>query len=144
MSLIELNREPSVRQLRQFGAASLVMLPLLTWWWGSDSLKLGGGGDARWIGGAAAVGGLLALLSWIYPKAVKPVFLGLSLLTLPIGLVMGELILLMIFFGVFLPIGFIFILLRRDGLERRFSPDAASYWRPKAQAEKPSDYFHQW
>ncbi len=135
MSLIELNRDPSARQLRQFGGISLLMLPFLAWLWG---------GDAGWIIGAAASGGLLVLLSWIYPKAVKPVFLGLSLLTLPIGLVMGELILLIIFFGVFLPIGFIFILLRRDGLERRLLPDATTYWRPKAQAGKPTDYFHQW
>ena len=37
MKLVEVNWSPTDRQLRQFGTAALIALPLAAWWWARDS-----------------------------------------------------------------------------------------------------------
>ncbi|MEX2188931.1 MAG: hypothetical protein WD875_19135 [Pirellulales bacterium] len=139
-----LNRDPSPRQLRQFAAAGLVLMPLAAWLFAGRPL-----GDAwspwhtRQIGGLAALGGVLVALSFVAPRALRPVFVAASLLTLPIGLVVGEILLAVIYFLVFTPVALLFRLIGRDALDRKFDRSAASYWRPKAPPRDATSYFRQ-
>jgi hypothetical protein len=142
--LVKMTWNPSKRQLRQFGACALLALPLLGW------LVLGRTSPAGWTTAQTAVfgvfvglgllGGLLALL---WPKALKPAFVALTLATMPIGIVVGELVLLLIYFAVFTPVALLFRLIGRDALERRFKPEQVSYWTPKTQATDVRQYFRQ-
>ncbi len=134
MALIDINRDPTTRQLRQFGVISLCVLPLVGWLWGAGRPTLG------WL---AVIGGVIAVTSLTWPKAVKPLFVGLTLLTAPIGIVVGELAQLLIYFGVFLPIGLIFRLMRRDTLQLRLDREAKTYWRPKPPPRHAASYFRQ-
>ena len=134
MPLIEINRDPTDRQLRQFGVVCLFVLPLLGWWWGAERTTLG------WI---AVVSGAIAVTALTRPKFVKPLFVGLSLLTAPIGIVMGEVALLLIFLTVFLPIGLFFRLTRRDALQLKLNRETKSYWQTKPPARDPASYFRQ-
>jgi hypothetical protein len=130
--------------LRQFGVCALLALPSLGW------MILGRTSPTSWttaqsvvfavLSGLGALGGLLALLS---PKALKPAFVALTLATMPIGLVVGELVLLVIYFAVFTPVALLFRLIGRDALERRFKPEQPSYWTPKTQATDVRQYFRQ-
>lgn len=134
MALLETNWKPSTRQLRQFGSMCLLMLPLLAWLW-SGSLTL-----IAWL---AAVGLLIALASWVVPKIVAPLFIGLMLITLPIGLVISELAMLLIYMTVFLPIGIIFRLRSRDRLQLKIDRQCKSYWQPKPQPKSVASYYRQ-
>jgi hypothetical protein len=134
MTLIEINWKPTDRQLRQFGCICLVALPLVAWLWG---------GGPRLIVGLAVAGGLLAAAGWAWPQVLRPVFLALSLMATPIGLLLGELAMLLIYFGVFLPIGLVFRVIGRDALGRRFEPEASSYWQPKKQPRDVASYYRQ-
>jgi hypothetical protein len=49
-----------------------------------------------------------------------------------------------LFYGVFLPLGMVLRVLRRDSLQRKILPGAATYWQPKQQPSDPADYFRQW
>jgi hypothetical protein len=142
--LVKITWNPSNRQLRQFGACALVALPLLGW------LVQGRTSPAGWttaqtaifgvFAGLGALGGLLALLR---PQALKPAFVVLTLATMPIGIVVGELVLLIVYFAVFTPVALLFRLIGRDALERRLKPEQASYWTPKTQANGVRQYFRQ-
>lgn len=134
MKLIEINWNPTPRQLRQFGRIALAALPLLGWLWGAT---------AQTIAVLAAVGLLLALLSALWPTGLRPLFVALSLLTAPVGLVVGELAMLLIYFGLFLPLGLAFRLLGRDALERRLQPEVDTYWQPKATPADTARYYRQ-
>ena len=134
MKLVELNWTPTDRQLRQFGAISFPVLPLLGWLWGASALVIG------WLAGAGAV---LLLVGLAAPRLLRPVYIGLSLLAIPIGLVVGELVLLLIYFGVFLPIGLVFRIIGRDRLGLRPGPEAATHWQRKKQPTGPASYYHQ-
>jgi hypothetical protein len=134
MPLFELNRRPTPRQLRQFGLVCLVALPLAGWLWGGGQMT---------IGVLAGIGLALAACGLAVPRALLPVFVGISVITIPIGLVAGELALLLIYFGLFLPLGLVFRLLGRDPLERTLDRSAATYWRSRKQPESAARYYRQ-
>ena len=71
MKLVEIQWNPSARQLRQFGVVCLFVLPLIGWMWHATPTTIG------MLGAAGLVVGVTSLL---FPKAVKPVFIGLSIL----------------------------------------------------------------
>lgn len=134
MSLIEANWNPSHRQLRQFGVICAVALPTIGWLWSATPTL---------IGGLAIAGIAVAGLAFAVPKTISPLFVGLMLLTLPIGLVVGELALMLIYAGVFLPIGIVFKLMGRDRLQTRLNQDSNTYWQKKQQPKSVASYYRQ-
>ena len=145
--MVELNLNPTPRTLRQFGFIALGgfgLLAALAWF--ELGMFAGGLGAARPTVAAAlaGVGGLSALLSLVYPKANRVLFVALSVLTYPIGFVLSYVIMGLLFFGLFAPIAVTFRIIGRDALRRRTKTEAKSYWE-KARAERPkSDYFKQY
>ena len=144
MPLVEVHWKPSDRQLRQFGLIALVGLPLAGWLFGgkpwpseaSDTQKIV-------IGSLAGLGVVLAILAFVRPQALRWPFIAATLFTLPIGLVVGELILAIIYFALFLPVALVFRLMGRDALDRGIDRSAKSYWQPKTQPTGPESYFRQ-
>ena len=57
--------------------------------------------------------------------------------------VLGELGMLCVYFGVFLPIGIIFRLMRRDALQLKTARSSTSYWQPKSQPRDATRYYRQ-
>jgi len=133
--LVEMNWDPPPRQLRQFGALCAVVLPALAWrvWGGNSTAVLVAGA----LGLAAAVTG------WFAPRALKPVFIALSLVALPIGRILAEVAMLLMFCLVFLPIGLVFRLAGREGLHLRLDRSATTYWQPKLQPKSVASYYRQ-
>ncbi|HUG18283.1 MAG TPA: hypothetical protein VMM56_04860 [Planctomycetaceae bacterium] len=135
MSLVQLNWNPEDRQLKQFGMLSLVLFPFVTWIWG-----------ASWsaIGIAAVIGAFFATIGTAAPQVLKPVFLGLSLILMPIGIVVGEILLFLAYVTVIVPIGIIFRLMGRDRLQLKFDRECESYWQDKHLPTSPSRYYQQY
>ncbi len=134
MAMFEINTNPTDRQLRQFGLLCIVALPAIVWMWG---------GSSQLIQAAAFLGTTLGLLGLAAPHLLKPVFVGMIFLTLPIGLIVGELIMLMIYFGLFLPMALVFRIIGRDVLQRRSSRDADSFWQPRTPPRSVRKYYQQ-
>ncbi len=134
MKLIAINRNPSARQLRQFAALCIVALPLLVWLWG---------GSSQGIRIAGVTGLLSGIAGLVRPSLIKPIFLLLMYLTAPIGIVMGELILMLIYFVVFLPIALLFRISGRDALRLRGDPKAKSWWIVRGQPRSAAGYYRQ-
>ena len=134
MKLIEVNRTPSRRQLRQFGLACLLALPLIAW--------LGGSGNTT-LGWTATIGLLIAITGLARPEALKPIFVVLSYVVAPIGMLVGEILMVLVYFLVFLPIGLLFRLFRVDPLERRIDRSAKTYWQRWRGSEDVTSYFRQ-
>jgi len=142
MKLIEFNRNPTDRQLKQFGIAGLVFLPFIGWLVmqrprSFDSVNL------PLLVVLVLIGVQWAVLAFMRPKALRHVFVGAILVTLPIGLVVGEAVLLLVFFGLFAPLGLLFRMIGRDALQRQFDRGAATYWQPKQQPESLARYYRQ-
>jgi hypothetical protein len=134
MAIFELNTRPSDRQLRQFGVICVVAAPVVIWLW-SRSVSA-----ASWAAGVGLVCGVLGLVA---PRLLKPAFVGLSVLTIPIGLVVGEMILGLIYFGLFLPMAIVFRMIGRDALQRKAPENAASFWQKRVQPSSVRKYYQQ-
>lgn len=144
--MVEINWQPDEKTLRQFGWIALVGfagIALLAW---NEWLVFSAGlGDARaTVAGAfAGLGVLSALFSLVAPKANKPIFLGLTLLSYPIGFVLSYVIMGILFYGLITPVGLVFRLIGKDPMNRRFEPNAVSYWTDPRPRRGKDSYFRQ-
>jgi hypothetical protein len=134
MRIVDVNWDPSRAQLRQFGIGCLFALPTGGWLLGLD----------LWAVGLAGVIGLaLALSSWLHPRVLRPLFIGWTVLFLPLAVIVGELALLVTYFGLFVPIGLMLRLTGRDTLRRSIDRDATSYWTARKKTHDATRYFRQ-
>jgi hypothetical protein len=94
-----------------------------------------------WLG---IIGFAAGLIFWIVPQIAKPFYLAWYFLACCMGIVMGNLIIASFFFLVFTPAALIMRALGRDRLDRRFDPQAKSYWRDVEKVVDPQRYFQQY
>ncbi len=127
MALIEINRDPTTRQLRQFGGLWLVALSLLA------VLAWRSGRPVAVVSALAALAVLVPVVGWVVPRVLRWVWIGMSVVAWPIGTVVSFSVLTLVFVAVVTPVGLVMRLLGRDPLERRFEPDSASYWTLRAE-----------
>ena len=92
------------------------------------------------LGGVGVVIGLLGL---VRPEAIRPLFAGLMVLTFPIGWVVSHVLLAVLFYGVFTPVGAVFRLIGRDALSVRPHDDRDTYWMRKPTAPDMRSYLRQ-
>jgi hypothetical protein len=130
--MIHVNWNPTDRQLRQFGLAALVAFPLLAWLFVSDP---------NVVGGAMAVGAAIATVALVHAKSIKPVYLALTLAVFPIGLVVGELMIVLVYGLLVVPVGAVMKAVGHDPLRRRIDRNAKSYWQSKDQPREGAGYF---
>lgn len=144
MAAIDLNLNPSSKQLRQFGWIALFALPLLGWLLsGKPTPSTWSAVHTQRIGLLALLGVFAGMAGWLRPNLLKWIFVGLSVITFPLGFVLGELILMTVFTIAFLPLALLFRIVKRDALQRRLDRDSETYWQAKATPKSSSSYYRQ-
>jgi hypothetical protein len=116
--------KPTDRQLHQFGWIALFGFPLAAL---LLRLQFGLPPVAFWtLVGLGAVSGACAALRLL--RAIRPIYLLMVLLALPLGLIIGNVLLALIYFGMFTPVALWFRAIGRDRLRRKLDPSASTYW----------------
>ena len=135
--MIAVNLNPDRRTLRIFAGVWLAFFALAGgWiWWRHGSAAWGIG-----VWAAALPPGLLGL--FVAP-VMRVLYVGMSLLTYPIGWLLSRVVLAAVFYLTVTPIGLAMRLLGRDPLHRRFDPGARTYWVPRAERDDPRRCFRQ-
>jgi hypothetical protein len=136
MALLDINWNPTCRELRQFALIWLGFFALIGIYclWGKDSLR------AAAVFWAIAAAGSLGIL---WPTLLRPVYLVWMTLALPIGWTVSHLLLMVVYYLVLTPIGLLMRLFQYDPMRRQFDRQAKSYWTPHdADADKAA-YFRQ-
>ena len=135
--MIAVNWHPDSRQLRWFAVATLVALGLL-------------GGAVLWLGGPRELAmGLWStglgcfVIGLAVPAAIRPLYLGLTAVSLPIGWVVSHLVLRIMYYGVFTPVGIAFRLTGRDPLRLKRQSGATTYWVRRGEQRGAASYFRQ-
>jgi hypothetical protein len=144
--MIAIDFDPSRETLRQFGWIALAgFLGIAALAWTESFVFSFGLGAARpWVAGASAgLAGFSALASLVYPPANRWLFVGLSLITFPIGYVVSHVLLAVLFFGMIAPAGLLMRALGGDPMNRRYDPSQRSYWTPARAARGRDSYFRQ-
>ena len=78
----------------------------------------------------------------VFPKALKPVYIGWMSLALVLGLVVSTVLLTVFFFLVITPVGLVARLAGKDFLRLKLRPEDTTYWirREQKVATSPADY----
>ncbi|MGA2032305.1 MAG: SxtJ family membrane protein [Thermoguttaceae bacterium] len=138
MALIRVNYRPSRADLAVFGLCWLLFFGC---WGGMVAWRHPLRMPAAWaLWGAALTAPLIGLLN---PEFLRILYVGTSYLAYPIGLAVSFILLAVLYFLVFTPIGFVMRLFGHDPMQRRFDHDANSYWIAREQHNDKSRYFKQ-
>jgi hypothetical protein len=146
--LIPVNLNPSRKQLRTFGVICVFVFSAL----GAMAFfkhKLMGFHLPPERSVAAAyllwgLGGGSALLTAVAPPAMKPLYVALTVLTLPIGFVVSHLMMAVMYYVVVTPIGFAMRLFGWDPMTRRFEKSGTTYWSKRTSRKDAGGYLRQY
>ena|ERR1051326_2432370 len=130
--------DPTRKMLRQFAAAWLVFLLAAG---AHQSLARGRHQLGLVMMVLAVVVGVLGL---VCPSAIRWLFIGLMVLAFPIGWVVTQVMLALMFYVVITPVALVFRLMGRDPLHRKPDGGKVSYWTDKETPEDPRTYFRQY
>jgi ABC-type uncharacterized transport system permease subunit len=138
MALIDLNKNPTSRELKIFGVLFAMIFALLgaVFWW-----------HAGWETAALVVwksAGFILLAYIIAPQIRRPVYLIWSYALYPIGYLITLVLMGVVFYLVITPTGLLMRLFGRDPLARKFQPEAESYWIRRKEDASLDRYFRQW
>ena len=135
--MIAIQWNPSEKQLRQFAGVWFPAFCGLVGW--SIGHKTGHWSEVE-IGWVLA--GLLSGGGLVLPALIRPIFVGLILLTFPIGWVVSHLLLGLIFYGVVTPIGLILRISGHDPLQLK-KPIGNSVWKTPVGKTDVTRYLRQ-
>ena len=122
--------------LRQFAALSILVFGGMAYW-----QRLHGRSTLALIFLALAV--LIGPLGLLKPQAIRFVFVGITGIVFPIGWLVSQMVLALLFFGVFTPVALLFKLIGRDALARHPRPAVPTYWVVQPSVKNVRSYFRQ-
>jgi hypothetical protein len=129
-------KAPSSRMLRQFAGLWLIVFGAIAAWryWHGQT-----GTSTIVLAVAAAVVGVAGLMA---PAVVRPIYSGWMIAAFPVGWTMSKIVMGLMFYLVFTPVGLVFRVMGRDPLKlRRTQP--GSYWTRRTNASSGKEYFRQ-
>jgi hypothetical protein len=132
----DIPRNPSRKTLRQFAAAWIVFCGLLA----ARSYRHGHHTLAFGLAMAALIVGVPGL---IIPACVRWIFVGWMTLAFPIGWLISQLMMAVMFYVILTPVALIFRIRGRDLLQRKRTANRTTYWLPKRPPEDVRSYFRQ-
>jgi len=138
MSLIEIKWRPKPEQLRSFGKITLIASAAV-----SILLYIFKDIEIKWSVAIVTLGISVFLTSLISIKLTRFIYLGLILITFPIGWTISFILMALFYFLLITPLGLFFRLMGKDLLSQKFNPNAKSYWVAHKQPENISRYLHQ-
>ena len=144
--MIELNLKPTKRQLRQFGVAGAIILSTLGMWayFNHSILIFDLSEKAAFNTMVTLISCSVAmLLGTLLPRVLLPLFITISIVGWPIGVIVSMVILTAIFYLLLTPLAVIFRLAGRDSLNRKLEPDAKTYWHEINKRPGAGKYFQQ-
>ena len=146
MALIHLDLNPPPKVLRAFGLIGLVAFPLLGLlaryqWVIFAALPVAAVKPTAYV--LFGLGGYSGLFSLIAPKALRPLYVGMSVVGYPIGLVVSYVMMGAMYYLIITPVALAFKIIGRDALNRRFDPDAPTYWARRKPPANMKRYFRQ-
>jgi hypothetical protein len=135
--MIAIQWNPDQKQLRQFAGIWFPAFCALVGW--SIVRKTGYWHEVE-VGWAIA--GIISIAGLVFPPLIRPIFVGLILLTYPIGWGVSHVLLGVIFYGIVTPIGIILRITGHDPLQLK-APLGSSLWKSPTGKIGPASYLRQ-
>ena len=136
MTWADLPRNPTAETLRQFAAAWLLFFGLVA----VREYHRGHHLTGEIVGVVAVVVGAIGLIK---PPCVRWIFVTWMVLAFPIGWLISQLMMLLMYYVILTPVALLLRLTGRDLLLRKPRSNRSSYWVPKSRPRDVSSYFRQ-
>jgi hypothetical protein len=91
----------------------------------------------------AALAVTIGPLGLVFPRAIRPIFVGWMVVAFPIGWTISTLMLVLLYYGMVTPVGLVFRWIGRDALCLRPRSNRQTWWVPKPQASDVRRYLKQ-
>jgi hypothetical protein len=144
--LIQLDLDPPQPLLRQFGfiaCGAFALLAVCAWQqWLMFDMDLGAA-RAPIAGVLLTLGVVSLLFSLVAPRANWALYVGLSVVTYPIGFVLSYVIMGLLFYAIVAPTGLLMRLAGRELMPLGFARERASYWLESRPPRATDSYFKQ-
>ncbi len=135
--MIDVEWKPEDRILRQFSIVALIGFGLI-------GVLVGWKTGAWWVSSIFwGVGALAFLTGLVWERGVLPLYIVMMAIALPIGLIISNLVLIFLFYGLFTPVALFFKLTGRDPLHRKLEPEKDSYWIAREEDSPAKSYYRQ-
>jgi hypothetical protein len=138
MKWSDLPLKPTAQALRQFAGAWLILFLAV----GVHRYVARGQHQVGVAVGVMAV--VVGGLGLIKPAALRWLFVGATVLAFPIGWVLSQIMLAVMYYGIITPLALWFRIRGRDLLSRKPAPNRASFWAPKHTPDDMGAYFRQY
>lgn len=138
MKWSDIQFQPTKKVLRQFAAAWLAFL--LAWaahQWLARSHQTAA---LILVALAAVVGGL----GLAFPATIRWIYVGCIIVAFPVGWVVSQVMLALLYYGVITPVAFFFRLRGRDLLHRKPPQESTTFWAAKNLPADVRRYFRQY
>ena len=138
MAMIDINWNPTTRELRQFAGV----------WFPGFFILLGGvvgykTGSLPIAATIWSVSFVVSLIGYLVPSFMRVIFVGWMLAGYPIGWTISHVMLAVIFYLVLAPIGLLMRLFGNDPMQRQLDRSAKTYWVPHNPGGDTKRYFKQ-
>lgn len=144
--MLKLDLDPKPRVLKQFAWFAVIGLPLLAAMVLRFATGLKMSDAALWTHPAMLVVGGVAVLQLVvflagFRKLTWALYAGLMVVFFPVGFVVSMVLMTLIYYLVFTPLGLVFRLMGRDALGRKPDPRQATYWHERGAPRSAASYF---
>ena len=140
MAVIDVNWNPSKKELRVFSALLIVFCGII----GGVSHWKSAPGTTPILVDVTFVGAVLGAIGCVAPNLIRIVYVVWMALVLPIGIVVSNVLIGLVFFGVVWPTGAIMRWKRGDAFRLKFDKSANSYWIKRSSPSSQRHYFRQY
>lgn len=137
MALVDINWNPSSKDLRIFAALQIVFFAIVA------VMALNKGASNTVAVSIVTVSTIAGIVGCVKPSVIRPIYVGWMVAVFPIGWTVSHLILAVIFYLIFTSIGLIMKLVGRNPLARSFDRTVTTYWKPRTTPSDSSRYFRQ-
>ena len=140
----EINWKPEATELRKFAWSLIIGFPciaivfFLAKWIKTHAMP-----EAHFFFMLGGIGAAVGLVCLVAPVIARPLYYVWYALAACIGIVMANFIFVLLFFGIFTPIGLIMRLIGRDPLNLKWKKSAATHWIDAPLAPPAEQYFSQ-
>lgn len=138
MKWSDIQFQPTKKVLRQFAAAWLLFLLV----WAAHQWLARGHQKAALVLAALAI--VVGGLGLAVPATIRWLYVGCMIVAFPVGWVVSQVMLAILYFCVITPVALFFRLRGRDLLHRAPPREGASFWTTKSLPEDVRRYFRQY
>ena len=135
--MLEINKNPLRKELRLFACVWFPLAGIIV------GVLFRMRSDAHLALCVWAISAIMFIVGVLAPRLVKPVFLGMSYFTYPLGFCLSYIVLALMFGLVMFPTSILMRLFRFDPLCRNFDQRTSSYWYPRKEESDFKQHFRQ-